>query len=196
MNRAARLFSTISLAGIAALGFAGCAGYQLGSVKPTVYQNIERIHVPTFENDTLEPRAESIVTNAVIKQLQQDGTYKITTADSADAVLKGKIRRIERRQLRASQTDTLKTTEMRLFMVIEWSLVDPKTGEKMAYTEARDLDETNVDSVSNLRSRPGRVVGETIQFIDPNFQLSERNAIPLAAQDAAQTLVGQLTNGF
>jgi hypothetical protein len=174
----------------------GCAGYQIGAVKPTPYKDIDRIHVPTFKNDTLEPRTAAIVTNAVIKGLQQDGTYEITSKDRADAVLQGRISRVERRQLRAAETDTLQTTEMRLFIVVEWSLVDPTTGQKLAYASAMDLDESNVESTSNLRYRPGRVVGQTIQFLDPNFQLSERNALPLAAEDAAKQLVGELTNGW
>ncbi|MCB1062332.1 MAG: LptE family protein [Verrucomicrobiae bacterium] len=197
MNRAAvRFLALWSLSVAAFVSMTGCAGYQVGPVKPTAYQNIQRIHVPTFKNATLEPRSAAIVTNSVIKQLQQDGTYEITSKEKADAVLVGKITRIDRRQLRAAQTDTLKTTEMSLYIVVEWSLVDPSTGAKLQYAEARDLDETNVEVIGNLRSRPGRVVGQTIQFLDPNFQLSERNAIPLAAEDAAKQLVGQLANGW
>lgn len=196
MNRVVRTLARWSLVTAAFVGMTGCAGYQVGAVKPTPYKDIDRIHVPTFKNDTLEPRAAAIVTNSVIKLLQEDGTYEITTKERADAVLQGKITRIERRQLRAAQTDTLKTTEMKLFIVVEWSLVDPATGAKIAYTTARDLDETNVDTTSNLRQRPGRVVGQTLQFLDPNFQLSERNALPLAADDAAKQLVGQLANGW
>ncbi len=196
MNRAVRLFALWSLQVAVILGMTGCAGYQMGAVKPTPYQNIDRLHVPTFKNETLEPRTAAIVTNSVIKLLQEDGTYEITSRDKADAVLEGKISRVERRQLRSAQTDTLRTTEMKLFIVVEWSLVDPNTGQKIAYAAARDLDETNVESTSNLRQRPGRVVGQTIQFLDPNFQLSERNAIPLAAEDAAKQLVGQLSNGW
>ncbi|MCB1230455.1 MAG: hypothetical protein KDN19_09330 [Verrucomicrobiae bacterium] len=196
MNRAVRLLAFWSLCAAALAGMTGCAGYQMGSVKPTPYADIERIHVPTFENETLEPRSAAIVTNSVIKLLQEDGTYEITSKEKADAILVGKISRIERRQLRAAELDTLKTTEMKLFIVVEWSLVDPTTGQKLGYASARDLDETNVESSSNLRQRPGRVVGQTIQFLDPNFQLSERNAIPLAAEDAAKQLAGQLCNGW
>lgn len=196
MNRAASLLALLAL-GIAAIsGFTGCAGYQMGPSKPEAYQSISNIHVPTFKNSTLEPRAAVIATNAVIKQLQQDGTYQVTGKDKADAVLLGTISRIERRQLRAAQTDTLRTTEMKLFMVIEWKLVDPVTGQRIEYAEARDLDEGNIQLDSNLRQRPGRVVGQTIQFLDPNFQLSERNALPLAAEDAARQLASQLNDGW
>lgn len=173
----------------------GCAGYHLGSVKPSVYADINNIYVPTFENDTLEPRIAVLTTNAVIKTLQADGTYQLTGLDQADAVLRGKIIRIERRQLRSARKDTLKTREMLLFMIIEWSLNDPATGEKLAYREAKNIDDNNRDSAS-LRIRPGRVVGQTQIFLDPNFQLSERNALPLAAIDAAKILTAQLSEGW
>jgi len=74
--------------------FAGCAGYQLGENKPAAYSDIENIYVPTFQNETLEPRLSVLVTNAVITQLQQDGTYKITNKEDADAVLVGTIRQV------------------------------------------------------------------------------------------------------
>lgn len=184
------------LASTATFMMAGCSGYQLGSVKPSVYQGIHRIHIPTFENETLEPRVSVVTTNAVIKQLQLDGTYTISSKETADAVLKATITDIERKQLRSAVTDTLRTTEMKFFMVISWSLVDPKTGEKLAYSEGEDLNDTNIDDTSNLRNRPGRVVGQTILFRDPNFQLSERNAVPLAAEDAAKQLVSQIAHGW
>jgi len=174
----------------------GCAGYHLGSVKPSVYADIHKIHVPTFSNNTLEPRAAVLTTNAVIKSLQADGTYQITGKDNADAILRGRITRIERRQLRAARKDTLKTREMLLFMIVEWSLHDPVTGAKLDYRESKNIDDTNREGSTNLRVRPGRVIGRTQVFLDPNFQLSERNALPLAAEDAAKVLTGQLTEGW
>ena len=174
----------------------GCAGYRLGSVKPSVYADINSIYVPTFENATLEPRIAVLTTNAVIKSLQADGTYQIAGKDNADAVLRGKITRIDRRQLRSSRKDTLQTREMLIFLIIEWSLHDPITDEKLAYRENRSIDDANRDSSTSLRIQPGRVVGQTQIFLDPNFQLSERNALPLAAIDAAKTLTAQLSEGW
>ena len=68
----------------------GCAGYQLGPATPGYLKNVHAIAVPTFANTTLVPRIEVLVTNTVIKQFQQDGTFRIVNADVADATLKGK----------------------------------------------------------------------------------------------------------
>jgi len=174
----------------------GCAGYHVGSVKPSVYADIHNIYVPTFKNETLEPRIAVITTNAVIKSLQADGTYQVTGKDKADAILRGSVSRIERRQLRSSRKDTLKTREMRLFMIVEWGLYDPVTGRKLKYRETKRLDEQHRNSGTDLKDRPGRVTGRTQIFLDPNFQLSERNALPLAAMDAANNLTGQISEGW
>lgn len=178
------------------LSLSGCAGYQMGSVKPQAYSHIQTISVPTFENRTLEPRVSVLVTNAVIKQIQMDGTYKVSTTPNADAELRGVISRIERRQLRSARTDTFTSTELQSYLVIRWALYDPTTGEKLDYSQARDVDENNVEGTSGLKIRPGQNIGRTIVFLDPNFQTSERGAIPVAAQKAAEQLVSQLSEGW
>jgi len=42
-----------------------------------------------------------LVTDTVIKQFQQDGTYRIASSESADATLKGEIIRISRSPARS-----------------------------------------------------------------------------------------------
>ncbi len=184
-----------------AIGFfvSGCAGYQVGSVKPSVYANISKIHVPIFANDTLEPRLSSLVTNAVLKKLHVDGTYKVTTKAECDAILVGRISKVRKRQLRAVRTDTLRSRELNLYLDVYWHLEDPVTGERIQYASTIDAtagaDRNNNNENAGL-SRPGRVVGSTIQFVDPSFQISERNALSVASEDAAGKLVSQLSNGW
>src|SRR4029079_9752709 len=69
----------------------GCAGYHTGVNKPKQLVNVTKLAVPTFKNETLQPRLEVLVTDAVIKHLQIQGTYKIVAVDEADAVLHGTI---------------------------------------------------------------------------------------------------------
>lgn len=182
----------------------GCAGYQLGSVKPAAFADVEKIHVPIFRNDTLEPRLSSLVSNAVLKQLQADGTYQVTNRSSSDAVLVGKIRNVRKRQLRAVRTDTLTSQELSVYLELEFHLEDPNTGEKLG-TRSRNRDEPGdpdsdsdpkKESTDPLRVPQGRVVGETIQFVESNFQVSERAALSRAAEDAAKKLVSQIANGW
>jgi len=196
MNKVTRSLLTLAVCSLAAVAMSGCAGYKMGSVKPEVYSHIHKISVPTFENRTLEPRVSVFVTNSVIKQIQMDGTFEIAAKGQADAELRGSISRIERQQLRSARTDTFQSTELLSYLVIRWALHDPVTGEKLEYTQSRDIDENNIDGTSGLTVRPGQNLGRTIVFLDPNFQTSERGALPVAAQKAAEQLVSQLTEGW
>ena len=76
------------------LSLGGCAGYHLGPVQPYYLRSVHKLAVPTFENKTLSPRISVLITDTVIKQLQQDGTYQIVGDDEADATLHGEITHI------------------------------------------------------------------------------------------------------
>ena len=74
-----------SLLLLLALLLDGCAGYTLGPATPGYLKKIHTLAVPTFGNTTLVPRIEVLVTSTVIKQFQQDGTFRIVNADAAVA---------------------------------------------------------------------------------------------------------------
>lgn len=76
-------------------------GYHVGPVKPKKLENVRRICVKNFRNNTLEPRMEAMLASAVIKQLQLDGTYQVTNEDRADAILYGTLQSISRLPSRA-----------------------------------------------------------------------------------------------
>lgn len=167
------LFS--GLAALLTLTFAGCAGYQLGPIKPTELAKTHSLAVPTFKNETLEPRIQSLATNAVIKQIQMDGSFTVASLKNADATLNATIKTIEHRQLRAVRTDVLRTSELEVIVSIEYNVVDNQT--------------------SAILSK-GTAVGRTNIFLDPNFQLSERQAVQQAAQRAATNLVTSISEGW
>ncbi len=106
------------------LSLGGCAGYHIGPVQPYYLRSVHSIAVPTFENRTLMPRIAVLVTDSVIKQFQQDGTYRIAGDDRADAILKGEITRITRAPARSVRGNVLATTEFNLALRVRYSLVD------------------------------------------------------------------------
>jgi len=153
----------------------GCAGYRLGSVKPAALSHINSIAIPTFKNETLKQRSQVLVANEVIKQIQSDGSYEIGTLSSAEAVLRGVIKDVRRRQLRSSRTDTLRTREIEIIIEISYTLEDSKTGATLLQ---------------------GLVTGRAGAYLDPNFQLTEHQTMQLAARDAAKSLAIQLGEGY
>ncbi len=174
MNLSKRtLFS--GLTATALLLLSGCAGYRLGPIKPTELANTHSLAVPTFKNDTLEPRIQSLATNAVIKQIQMDGSFVVASQKNADATLNATIKTIDRRQLRAVRTDVLRTSELEVGVTIEYSVVDNETSAILT---------------------KGSVSGRTNIFLDPNFQLSERQAVQQAIERASVNLVTAISEGW
>lgn len=165
----------ISSVVLLAFGFSGCMGYHIGPAKPYYLRDVESISVPTFKNSTLQPRIEVLVTDTVIKQFQQDGTFRIVGDDQADAILKGEITEISRRPTRSVRGNVLATTEFGLRMTVRYSLVD-RAGKSVA-------------PASNA-------VGTTSFFVGRDVNADERQALPLATEQLATHLVSQLSEGW
>jgi len=153
----------------------GCLGYHVGPVKPSVLRDVHGIAVPTFENKTLLPRVEVLITDSVIKQLQQDGTYRIANENNADAILKAEISEINRTPARSLRGNVLATTEFNLAMHVKYKLETPSGTVLMPSTE---------------------VVGTTSFFVGEDVTTDERQALPLAAEELAIHLVTQLSEGW
>ena len=158
------------------LSLGGCAGYHIGPVQPYYLRAVHTIAVPTFENKTVIPRISELVTDSVIKQFQQDGTYRIVGDDKADAILKGEIRRIVRGPARSVRGNVLATAEFNLVMRVRCVLVDRVSGKVIA--------------------SPPEVSGTTSFFVGPDITTDERQALPLAAEELATRLVSQLSEGW
>jgi hypothetical protein len=161
--------------GWAAFLLAGCAGYHLGPAKPAYMKDVHTLAVPVFRSNALEPRLEGIITDIVIKQLQQDGTYKIENQDDADAVLNCTIDKVQRTPDRSVTGNILLTQEFDLQISIRYQLVERSTG--------RVLDS-------------GHTSGSTSFFVSADVQQDEQQAIPIAAQKLAVQLTSQLSEGF
>lgn len=154
--------------------FVGCGGYQLGPATPRYLRNVHAIAVPTFTNGTLEPRLEVLVTNTAIKQFQQDGTFRIATADAADATLKAEIVSVGRSPARSVRGNVLSTTEFNLSLTVKYTLTG-RDGKQLT---------------------SGAVGGSTSFFVGSDVNTDQRQAMPLAAEELARHLVSQLSEGW
>ncbi len=160
---------------VLASSLGGCLGYRLGDVKPGTLKNVRKVAVTTFRNATYLPRVESLVTNTVIKQLQQDGTYEVASVDQADAVLEGSVSGVGRGPVRSVRGNVLATTEFNLTITVTWTLRG-KDGQPLM--------------------GPAAISGSTSFFVGSDVTTDERQAIPLAAEDLATRLVSQLSEGW
>jgi outer membrane lipopolysaccharide assembly protein LptE/RlpB len=165
------LFS-VSLAAVLLL--AGC-GYKLGEIRPTPMRSVRTLAVPNFKNNTFESRIEVLFADTLVKRLQQDGTYKIENTNQADAILNCTITEIRRGSLRAVQNNVLATSEFSLTVFVRYEVVDQGTGAILTQ---------------------GTITGVASFFTGNDFQTTERQALSNAAEDLANNLATQLTEGW
>ena len=170
MKTPVRLF----LALVIGFAFSGC-GYHLGEIRPTPMRSVRTLAVPTFKNKTYEPRVEVILADTLIKTLQEDGTYTIVQGSRADATLEGVLTKIERRSIRSVQNNVLATSEFELRLDIQYTVYSQLTGATLLQ---------------------GRVIGKTTFFANEDLQTTERQAIPLAARDAAIQITTEIAEGW
>ena len=157
-----------------AVALSSCAGYQLGVSRPAMMDGVRTVAVPVFKNETLIPRSSVLITNRVIRQFQVDGAYPVVDSSRADAIVKGTIRPLQRRQLRTEKFNTLRTLEQEIRLVLDYS----------------------VETRSGAVITAGTVEGASSHFLDSNFQRGEYQALDDAAQRLSEELVSRLSEGW
>jgi len=164
-----------TMAAAAALLLSSCAGYKLGPVKPAELDHVQKIAIPAFVNKTLEPRLSVAVTNAVIKQFQLDQTYQLVDVDEADAILRGEIKQVRRKQFRANRANRLFSRELQFEIVVEFYIEDAINGDLMLEELAAGASNLNVGG---------------------NFQLTERQALTDAAYHLSIDILSKTAEGW
>jgi outer membrane lipopolysaccharide assembly protein LptE/RlpB len=163
------------------LSFAlGGCGYHLGEIKPTPMRRVTTIAVNTFKNTTVIPRVEAQTADAVVKQFQLDGSYRIDSADRADAIIEGTIEDISRVPMRVLSSNVLQTSEFELTLKVSYRVIDRVTGSVLM---------------------EGKAIGRTPFFTDAdvvNYDLvTDQNMnYPIAAQRMAENLVSRVSEGW
>jgi hypothetical protein len=152
---------------------AGCAGYRVG---PVAQRNFKSIAVPMFRNQTLRPQLEAQIANAIIKDLQLDGSLRIESEPNADVVLEGAVIHYERTALRMLRNDTNVPREYEITITVRVEARDRRTGEVVL--------------------KPTDVFGKSDVFIGTDQQSAELQALPLIADDVARKVVGLLVESW
>ena len=160
-----------------ALGFAallcGCAGYQLG---PTGGQTAgaRSIEIVPFLNETLEPRLTDPLTAGLRKEFQRDATFRLQTHGEADIVVTGKVTSYYRRALSLAPTDLATGRDYRLEMTAQVTARERGTGRVLVDQPVR---------------------GSTLIRVGSDLTSTERQALPLLADDLAKRVVALLAEG-
>ena len=124
--------------------------------------------------DTWVNPVEVMLANCVIKQLQQDGTYKLDTRGESDVILTGVITRFDRAPLSVQPGDVLTVSDYALGMTAKLTVRDRGTGKILFDREVSGR--TTIRSGSDLAS-------------------AERQAVPMLAEDLARNATSLIVDG-
>jgi hypothetical protein len=158
---------------VAAALLAGCAGYHLGPVNGAVAGE-KSVEVLPFNNQTLQPRLGDAVTQALRERLQTDATYHLATHGPGDVVVSGVIMRYNREGLSYLNHDVTTTENYQVGIV--------------AHVVARESATGKVLFDKNVK-------GYTLVHVGADLADSERQSLPLLAEDLARNVTELLTEG-
>jgi hypothetical protein len=151
----------------------GCAGYQLGPTNG-VAAGEKSVQLAPFANLTLQPRLTDAVSSQLRKELQRDGTFRLATHDDGDIVVTGSLTRYDRLEITLASHDVLTVRDYRLSLTAHVTARERSTGKVL-------LDQP--------------VIGYTIIRVGANLPESERQALPLLADDLARNVTARLVEG-
>lgn len=137
-------------------------------------QDIRILYVPMAVNETDETAVPSPVTNAILQEIDRDGTFRHARKDEADAILEVTVKKIERSPIQQSVQQYLTTLQYQLTLSLEYRVYSMKDKKEV-------IGKTLIS-------------GSTTFFVQGDQTESQRQALPLAAQSAAQALVSALAN--
>jgi hypothetical protein len=155
------------------ISFCGCAGYRLG---PTNNQAAgdKTVQIVPITNQTLDPELGDAVTAALRKELQRDATYRLTAEDSADIVVTGTVTKYNRQALTFQPNDVITARDYRVSLTATFSARERSTGKLIFSRE---------------------VTGQTLTRVGSDLTSTERQALPLLANDLARRVVAMLADG-
>ncbi len=155
-----------------------CATYKMGNTpKGAGLEDVRILYVPTAVNETDETAVPGPVTNAILQEIDRDGTFRHARKDEADAILEVTVKRIERSPIQQSVEQYLTTLQYQLTLTLEYRVYSMK-----------DKKEVIAKTTTS---------GYTTFFVQGDQTESQRQALPLAAQSAAKNLVTSLaTRGW
>lgn len=157
----------------AVVALAGC-GYSFHGTLPS---HIRTIAVPMFENRTLQPNVDSIITRAVVQALATNGRLRVVRRADADALLEGQVVGYSVGPIAFDQT--LNIQEYRLGVTLNLTMRDLRRNTVL-------FQQAGVSEQADFR-----VAGPVSTTID-----LEETALGVAANTIARNIVSLVINRF
>ena len=158
--------------------FTGGCGYHVAGRGDALPKSIHTIAIPALENVTTSYRIEQRLTSATVHEFIAATPYKISSADSADAVLRGKVLSLEAVPL-LFDTRTGRATTMLVTVRCEVTLTETNTQKVLFHTD-KFVFRNEYEISTDIRS----------------FFAEQDPALERLARDFAQRLVASVTENF
>jgi uncharacterized protein YbaP (TraB family) len=102
-------------------------GYSTSSTYDT---GVRTVAVPIFENETFEYRLEAMLTEAIIKEIQQTTPWRVVSAGNADTTLIGTLTDADIRKT-ATKAGVGYAQEQSVELVVDFDWKDNRTGQTL-----------------------------------------------------------------
>jgi len=167
-----RLLGLLTAISVAVAG-SGCAGYRLGPSNGQAAGE-KSVQVTPFTNQTPEPRLGDAITSALRKQLQRDGTHRLATRGPGDIVVSGTLLRYHRQELSLVPNDVATARDYQIWLTGQITARERSSG-KVLFDQS--------------------LTGHTLIRVGPDLTSTERQALPLLADDLARQITALLVDG-
>jgi len=151
----------------------GCVGYTAGPTNGLA-PGAQSVRVEFFENNTLEPRLVTAVNRALKRNLQEDGTYRLSTAGPANLVVTGELVDFKRNGVSYTPGDTLAVQDYSMELVAKIKVTDRTTGDVIVEQE---------------------ITGNSTVRVGNDLTSGQRQAVPLIAEQLARQATSLIVDG-
>ncbi|MDG1891217.1 MAG: LPS assembly lipoprotein LptE [Verrucomicrobiota bacterium] len=145
------------------LALTACAGYRLGSTGPYV-PGTHSAEIRSFDNQTPEPALSEALSQALRKQIHDDGNFTLETRQQGDIIIDGVITEYQRNGLTFQPQDILTARDFEVTIKAKITAIHRTNGK--VFVE-------------------GNVSGRTLVRGASNLVEAERRALPLLMRDLA-----------
>lgn len=155
---------TIWLALMAAVVSSGCAAYQVGN-QSLFRGDIRSVHVAIFESDSFRRFLGQQLTEAVIKQIEQDTTLAIADPATADSFITGRIVDDNKRPIALDQFGEPRVLQTNWQVEVNWvdrSGVPLMPRQRLRINEAVDFIPEGGQSLSTAQRDASRRIARQI----------------------------------
>lgn len=156
-----------------AVALAGCVGYTAGPTNGAA-AGAQSVRVEYFENSTLEPRLVTAVNRALKRNLQEDGTYRLSTSGQSHLVVSGELVEFKRNGVSYTPGDTLAVQDYSMELVAKIKVTDRATGEVIVEQQ---------------------ITGNSIVRVGNDLTSGQRQAVPLIAEQLARQATSLIVDG-